>query len=118
MEPIHPLKYDHYPACRKRHAGDFPVESMSDDGEDYPVFDDAFIPRKRMSLHTPSTSSVIKGPEWSSMELPKLEHHASLSRDWKAPVFPQDVTPSADMAPVHIDVGGVIYTSTLRTLTK
>ncbi|XP_023938724.1 BTB/POZ domain-containing protein Tiwaz [Bicyclus anynana] len=31
---------------------------------------------------------------------------------------PKAATPAHDEAPVHIDVGGVIYTSSLRTLTK
>ncbi|XP_045783900.1 BTB/POZ domain-containing protein KCTD1 isoform X2 [Maniola jurtina] len=52
-----------------------------------------------------------------NMEL-KLELRHSISRKRKWAEFPQVAAPSHEDAPVHIDVGGVIYTSSLKTLTK
>ncbi|XP_039764073.1 BTB/POZ domain-containing protein KCTD1 [Pararge aegeria] len=54
------------------------------------------------------------------MDPPKFECRFSFMRKSKEPEVPvpQAATPAHDEAPVHIDVGGVIYTSTLRTLTK
>ncbi|XP_069364665.1 BTB/POZ domain-containing protein Tiwaz [Maniola hyperantus] len=50
------------------------------------------------------------------MEDSELKLEVRRKRRWAQ--FPQVAAPCHEDAPVHIDVGGVIYTSSLRTLTK